>query len=120
VQIDLNLAFALRVLRKLRSDESEALLAQIYKRDVDHFVKRDIMLIMAAWGCNYWVSHQKTYFGQMHQWVRRAFLVASFILGDEGAHWRKYNRDGLTQFEQLIRDWAAGRKNAGGTWEIPI
>jgi hypothetical protein len=83
-------------------------------------VKRDIMLIMAAWGCSYWVSHQKAYFGQMHPWVRRAFLVASFILGDEGAYWRKTNKAGLSEFEQLILDWAADRKSSGANWEIPI
>jgi hypothetical protein len=50
---------------------------------------------------------------------RRAFIAASYALGDEGKHWRDNTKDQFDELEVLIRDWMAERKNRGD-WRIPI
>lgn len=119
LSLELNLCFALRVLGRRRSEETEVLLAQLYERPIAHFVKRDIVLIMAKWRVTYWISDKKHYFGQEHPWIRRALLVASYTLGDEGRHWRQGVRYLRTKFEEEVLEWAKAR-NAQPGWEIPV
>lgn len=118
-RVDVNLAYLVRVISFAPSPENEALLASLYERDVAAFVKRDIVLTMARWGANYWLSDKKIGFASMHPWVRRAFIVASFRLGDEGQHWRRSVAPSLGVLEALTRTWMEGRVGAPG-WEIPL
>jgi hypothetical protein len=118
-RVDVNLDYLIRVLEFAQSAESEALLAQCYERDVAAFVKRDIVLIMARWDAKYWISDKKADFGSMHPWVKRAFIIASYRLGDEGKHWRRAVGSTLTPFESLVRGWMESRVAAPG-WEVPL
>jgi hypothetical protein len=118
-RVDVNLAYLIRVMSFAPSAESEALLASLYERDVAAFVKRDIVLTMGRWEAKYWLSDKKSDFASMHPWVRRAFLIASFRLGDEGKHWRKSVAPTLTPLESLTRKWMEERVAAPG-WEIPL
>lgn len=124
-QVDLNLAFMIRALAGRHSRESELLLFQLY-RSPHGFgsrsapsIQRDIMLIMARWGVKYWLSDQKSDISTAHPWVKRAFVVASYVLGDEGKHWRRANVKIMGPFESLIQDWAAS-KNQDSSWQVPI
>jgi hypothetical protein len=46
--------------------------------------------------------------------------VASYVLGDEGKHWRNANMRIMGPFEHLIRDWAADKQQQGTPWRVPI
>ena len=124
-KIDLNLAFMIRALAGRRSVENEQLLIQLYNSphgfgsSAAPTIQRDIMLILARWRANYWLSDQKNYVGTAHPWVRRAFYIASYMLGDEGDHWRKANRLREGSFDLVVRDWAAA-KVQNRDWEVPI
>lgn len=119
LRIELNLGYALRVIALRRSEEGETLLTALYDSQVANFVKRDIVIIMAQWRAEYWVSDKKHQFGRVHPWIRRALLVASYVLSDEGRHWRRAIKPGLSKFELTILDWAK-TKATGGGWVPPI
>lgn len=123
--IELNLSYMVRVLAGSRSVENEQLLIRMYGGSHGFgsgpapTIQRDIMLTMARWGVRYWLSDQKNYIATAHPWVRRAFLVGSYVLGDEGAHWRGAIRASLTDYEMVLRDWAA-RKVQQPNWLVPV
>jgi hypothetical protein len=124
-QIDLNLAYMIRVLAEFKSSENERLLVQLYNGPHGFGsgpapnIQRDIMIALARWDVRYWISDQKNYISQAHRWVRRAFWLASYVLGDEGKYWRDSNRSTLDEFDTLVRDWVASRVNQG-SWTLPL
>jgi Reverse transcriptase (RNA-dependent DNA polymerase) len=125
-QVDLNLAFMIRLLGGHRSTENELLLIQLYQsvhgfRSVPApYIQRDIMLILARWGITYWLSDQKNYITASHEWVRRAFIIASYKLGDEGRHWRSASMRSMRPFDYIVRDWVTDRLQNDSSWQVPI
>jgi hypothetical protein len=69
---------------------------------------------MARWERHYWLTDIKKGFKTATEWERRAIVVASYRLGDEGTHWRKNNRRWFNAAEDLVRDWAAERAQLNG------
>ncbi|MGI5168205.1 RNA-directed DNA polymerase [Spirillospora sp. CA-253888] len=124
--IELNLAFMVRVLSGRQSIENEQLLIGLYnaahgfEAAPSPAIRRDIMLTMARWGADYWLSDRKNYVSSEHPWVRRAFIISSYVLGDEGKHWRSANKASMRPFEEIVRDWAAEKRQAPGEWNIPV
>jgi hypothetical protein len=125
-QVDLNLSFMIRVLASQHSTENELLLIRLYQSPHGFgsgfapYIQRDIMLILARWGVTYWLSDQKNYISSAHLWVRRAFIIASYVLGDEGSHWRQASMPLMGGFEVLIRDWVSDKRQRDGVWQVPI
>lgn len=126
-QVDLNLAFMIRALSVHHSLENELLLIQLYQTPHSFgsafapYIQRDIMLILARWEVTYWLSDQKNYISAAHPWVKRAFIIASYVLGDEGRHWRDgASMRAMGPFEQLTREWAASKWRQDGSWRVPI
>lgn len=64
---------------------------------------------MASWRCYYWLSDVKNKYGAMSVFERRAFLLASYALGDEGSHWRDNTKATWGPPDVLVRDWFAQR-----------
>lgn len=118
VTVPVNLAYAVRLLAHDPNDANQALLAQIYEAAPD-FVKRDIVLAMGRWQAVYWLSDQRTRYPRMHPSVQRAFIVCSYLLSDEGDHWRRRMKGQFSSFDQLIVTWAAERGTESPT-RIPI
>ena len=124
-QVDVNLSYMIRVLAQSRSQASEELFIKLfpgphgYAQNPAPNIQRDIILALSRWEANYWLHDQKQHFTTMHSWARRAFIVGSFVMGDEGAHWRQAMKNVFTPFERVISGWTADRKQSG-TWEIPL
>ncbi|MEU8179645.1 RNA-directed DNA polymerase [Micromonospora sp. NPDC049047] len=122
---DLNLAYIVRVLAAHPSRLNERMLIRMYSARHGYSmesapnIQRDILLALAKWNVGYWVSDRKNYFGTDHTWVKRAFRVASYVLGDEGSHWRRANKPEVGSFDDIVQKWAAGRANMSG-WSIPV
>jgi hypothetical protein len=74
---------------------------------------------MANWGIWYWLSDLKNQFRQLTGPERRAFIVASYKLSDEGKYWRRNIKDELSPFEKIILDWASGKAQQSD-WRIPL
>jgi reverse transcriptase-like protein len=120
LRVDLNLAFALRVLSCRHSPEAEAVLAKAFKLSTSSsLLRRDIILIMAKWRNWYWLSDLRSSFRSLSVAERRAFIIASFSLRDEGRHWRQHTADEFSPFEQLVKHWAAEKAGQPG-WSIPL
>lgn len=120
IQVDLNAAYLARVLGKENSLENEEILNKLFNKfNASILVRRVIIQIMARWKSHHWISDLKNSFHTMNQWERRIFIISSYILGDEGKHWREHNKKSFTDFEILIRDWAVG-KSKKPKWEIPL
>ncbi len=119
LRVDLNLAYAVRVLACQQSPENEELLNRTYAQTRSVLLRRDIILIMAKWRAWYWLSDLKTTFRTLSPAERRAFLIASYFLTDEGKHWREHIGPELSPFENLVKEWAADKMQHFG-WSIPL
>ena len=120
-QVPANLAFALRLLASDRSEETEQMLATVYKRSSSMMIRRDVILIMASRGSEHWVSNCRMTFATLTAWEKRALLIASFTLRDEGKHWRDAIRRDQNEFDQLILTWTGDSKSTKGSgWTVPI
>jgi hypothetical protein len=118
-RVPANLAFAIRVLAHDDSEETDAILAALYKEPVNMMIKRDIILIMAKRNSDYWISNCRKQYSVITPWERRALLIASYILEDEGKHWREAIKKEVTPMDRVAMDWAAEKKNVG-SWDVPI
>jgi hypothetical protein len=74
---------------------------------------------MARWRAVYWLSDQRAQFSRQHAWVKRALLIASYVLADEGSHWRQQVAGQLSPLDSLVRTWMSDRVATPG-WEIPL
>jgi hypothetical protein len=113
LRVDVHLCFALRVLQHSHNEEVQQLLKELYESRASDIVRRDIILIMALWGDWYWLSDLRNRYRQLSAAEKRALLVASYSLKDEGKHWRTNIKKELNPFEAFVLKWAGERVNAG-------
>jgi hypothetical protein len=113
-----NLAFVLRVLAADDSEETDATLMKVYSSTASTMIKRDVILILTAHNADYWISAQVKRYNSCTLWERRALLVGSYILEDEGEYWRRRQKGGLSPFDELIVKWARDKKQAGTPWDL--
>lgn len=116
--VPVNLAYSVRLLSRVPDDDTIRLFANLFEA-APPFVQRDIVLAMGRWRVRWWLSDRRSQYQQMHPWVRHAYLISSYSLGDEGSHWRKRVLKGMTGYERLVRDWTSARVNQPA-WEIPL
>jgi reverse transcriptase-like protein len=115
-----HLSFAIRLMVHDPSDEADVLLAALYKRqDAQMMLRRDLILCLARRRVDYWVADVLRQFTTLSPWEKRALIAASYVLGDEGEHWRKQTRKTLHRVDQAFMSWV-GSKNDGRLWEIPM
>lgn len=119
-RVDMHLAYAIRVLSKQHTQENENMLQQLYDLRTSSMIRRDIILTMAHWRAWPWLSDLMNRFRGLSDAERRAFIIASYTLRDEGRHWRRQIRNELSPFEKLVRDWASGRIEQDPDWRVPV
>lgn len=118
-RVDLHVSYAVRVLAHFNDPETIGLLQRLYELRNSPIIRRDVILAMARWGEWYWLSDIKNNFRQLSTHERRAFIVASYTLKDEGRHWREHIFSELSPFEKLVKEWAAEKFN-GREWSIAL
>lgn len=111
-KIEMNLNYIVQLLSMRHSPEKEELLVELFENQSNHLLKRQIIVAMANWDCIYWLVGIKNQFTTLTSWERRAFIYASYALGDEGTHWRQNNSKMFSKEEKLLTDWFSTRKNA--------
>jgi hypothetical protein len=120
LKVDIVLAFAVRVLACRPSAGVQEALVQLYNSPRSSpLVRRDIILAMTRLRAWEWLSDRRAHFRSMSPSERRAFIVASYSLMDEGKHWRKHISGEWTPLERLVRDWVCERVGRDG-WTVPI
>jgi hypothetical protein len=105
VRVDLNLAYLIQVLRQTSTYEKESVFVLLFNQRTNPLVRREIILAMADWGHTHWLTDIKRRFNGSSKWERCCFIVSSFVLGDEGKHWRAHNKDSFDLMETAVRDW---------------
>jgi hypothetical protein len=118
IENEINLVFLLKFFGQRQSVGKEKLLIELFDSTPSSLIRKEIILIMAKWNVTYWLSNQLRRFGTLSSWERKAFIVASFYLSDEGRHWRVHSKRTLSDAEILIRDWYEERLRR--TTEIPL
>ena len=118
-RVEVHLSYAVRVLAHSSTPENHLLLQEIYKTRDSPLIRRDVILVLASWGEWYWISDLRNRFRELSGPERRAFIVSSYILRDEGDHWRRHIKAELNPFETFIIKWA-GEKAGQGNWRIPL
>jgi len=111
IKIDLNLAYLVQVLRRRSSHKTETLFVKLFRSNTNSLVRREIILAWIAWHHNHSLTDLKKHFQALSKWERRAFIVASYSLKDEGSHWRDHNNSSFDPSEMIVRDWFAQRFN---------
>jgi hypothetical protein len=120
IQIELNVAYLVRVIGKDHTSENEELLAQLYRKFSNSIlVKSWITQVFASWRMQFWLSDLKPNFSTMTKWERKIFILGSYFMKDEGRHWRDHNKNNFSDYEMIVRDWGA-EKIQSKTWEIPL
>jgi hypothetical protein len=117
VMVPANLAYTVRLLAFDTSEEADEILVRIYEEANSIGVRRDVILALARKNADYWISDRRKYFSTLSEWEKRAILISSYILEDEGSHWRK--KLVLTPLQRLSVEWASEKKDSGA-WEIPV
>lgn len=118
VSVDLNMAYAIRVLGHLKSVEAEQALSDVFIKSSSPIVRRDIIVIMARWKAFYWISDLRARFRTLSAWERRAFIIASSVLLEEGQHWRRHVGKEFSPFEREVKAWIESKATIPN-WEIP-
>jgi hypothetical protein len=119
MQVPLNLAYAVRFLSCENSADNEELLHTIYNETRDVGIRRDIIITMTRWQSWEWLSNLKNTFRTLSPLERRAFIIASYQLRDEGKHWRQHVQNELSPLEKLIQKWSAGKVSIKD-WRVPL
>jgi len=119
-RVDLHLSYAIRVLSHNNTPQMQSLLQKIFDTRPSEIIRRDIILVMARWRVWYWLSDLKNRYRELSAPERRAFIASSFILKDEGKHWRDHMKSEFDPFEKLIAEWASNKTGSIQNWSVPL
>ncbi len=114
LSVELNLAYYLQALAGNQTQRKEEVLIEIFDTKANPLLRRLVIQIMARWKCHYWLTDVKGKYGAMSLFERRAFILASYVLGDEGRHWRDFTKPTWQAPELLTRDWYSERRQKAG------
>ncbi len=114
VKVTSNTAFAVGVLAHDLSNETDQILTKLGENSDSTMVKRDAILAMAQRNIHYWISDRLNHYQNLSEWERRSLLLSSYILGDEGSHWRNRIKKSLSDYNKEILDWFAKRYSSNG------
>ncbi|MCG3175670.1 MAG: hypothetical protein MOGMAGMI_00603 [Candidatus Omnitrophica bacterium] len=109
---ELTLSYVVQLLGRSKTNNKERLLIKTYDIVRSSLVRREIILVMAEWGCTYWLTGLLRQFSTLSRWERKAIIRASYSLGDEGSHWRKNVKNGFSPGEKIVQVWAQNKVQA--------
>ena len=118
LRVELNLSYYVLALSPRGSHRKEEILIELFDQESRPLIRRLIILIMARWECYYWLTDVKQKYTGLSEWEKRAFILASYILKDEGKHWRENTKSTWTPMATVVRDWFSQKRQQGGA--IPI
>jgi Reverse transcriptase (RNA-dependent DNA polymerase) len=120
LQTDNNASYAARVLSLKNSVNTIQAIEALFSKKTSHLVKTNCIYAMTNLKNFYWLTNVKADFTSLSRWERRAFIAASFFIGDEGNHWRNNTKEQFTSFEILLRDWIAAKHPSQNAWKLPL
>ena len=115
--IDINFCYALRLLYQAGADDIDDLLVKKFDTTTNPLIRKDIILFMANRRKFYWLTDLMNDYSSLGPWEQRAFLVASYFIGDAGKHWRDHIK--FSPFPSIVRDWVSSKPLQKG-WKVPL
>lgn len=112
--IECFVAYSVRIIRRKRTVANQQWLTNLYSTATSSLIRREIILAFANWGNFPWLSMFRREFEAASPWERRAFVLASFSMGDEGKHWRSHTKRRFDDFERIAQLWGAEIVQRGG------
>lgn len=109
ISVELNLAYYIQALASTQSSRSEEVLIELFTKSSAPLIRRLIILVMSRWKCYYWLSDIKRKYSTLTEWEKRAVILGSYCLGDEGKHWREFAKKGWGEREKMIHQWYSER-----------
>lgn len=111
LQIDVNLAYTVKLFSLFCTDESLIILNEIMENSKGSLIKKLVIQAMGKQNNISWLSDLKNNYSTQSELEKRVFIVCSYLLGDEGRHWKTHNTHGFTPIQNLYKEWASKRKN---------
>ena len=108
MSLDIHKCFAVRILRSFADYRIYALFDQWFQYG-SPVLRRDIITAYVAQKAWQQLSDLKNRLTGESPWERRALIVGSYVLGEEGKHWRQAQSFNL--FEEFVRDEAIKLNN---------
>lgn len=108
---DLHMAYVVRILAESGSEEDLHFLHKLYA-SAPAYIRKDIILAYAKHGYWYLLSNLRSRFSAMTPWEKRAFLFASYAMGDEGRHWRDKISIDFAEVDMAMRSWISSLKTS--------
>ncbi len=114
LKTEINLSYAVRLLAKQDTSQAQVMVAEIYRNNPSSMLIATLATqAMGRWRAHYMLSDLKRTFPTMNPWQRRAFVVCSLLLGDEGKHWISHNKNKFDFIEKVYYRWAESRASSG-------
>lgn len=120
IQTDNNAAYTVRVLSLVDSETAMQSIDTLYSRMSSPLVKTNCIYAMTNLNNQDWISDIKSKFQTLSKYERRAFVAASYFLGDEGKHWREHTKDQFTCLEKIVKEWIASKEPIQNNWKLPL
>ncbi|WOD07821.1 RNA-directed DNA polymerase [Marinomonas sp. GJ51-6] len=117
-KVPINLMYAVRILAHDKSEEADFALIKAYKGQANPVILSEIILAMAQHDSDYWISDKIKSYSSLSRWEKRALLISSYILGDEGQHWRDKIKGELPDIDTLLIQWFSQRFNKNNGWGV--
>jgi hypothetical protein len=99
--------YAIRLLSRSNTPAVDAMLSSAFDND-GPIVRREVICALDRRQNWMMISDLKHKFSNMSAGERRAMIVASYVLGDEGRHWRGAVSRTFDPFEKLVFKWSGG------------
>lgn len=115
-----NRAYLIRLLALDPTTDADGSLAQLYESASDIVSKRDVILAMSRRGRQYWLSKMLNQYNTLTQWEKRAMIVGSYVLRDQGRHWRDAKGTMFSEVDDAYKAWVSKKFNGRTSWDLPL
>ncbi|MBW9062216.1 hypothetical protein JNB71_02695 [Rhizobium herbae] len=107
--IDCYISYIVRIIGRRKTVTNQQWLVRCYEGETSPLVRRDVIIVFSNWQNFPWLSLFRRRFETAGAWERRAFIVASYSMGDEGRHWRQHAKQRFDHLEKLTAEWRSKR-----------
>lgn len=119
IESENNASYTCRVLSLDNSERTCQAIERLWQRN-QPLVRVNCLYAMTNLNHHTWLSDKKSRYNSYENNEKRAFVVASYFLGDEGGYWRQSKKKEFGKFETIIRDWAASKSPLTTNWILPL
>ena len=111
IENEVNASYTIKLLSKENNETNQYYLLEVHRLQSDSLlIGQYVFQVMAKWNNTDWLSNEIKKFSTMNQLHRRLAILSSYLLGDEGQHWRQHHKKQFNFLENIYKDWGAFSK----------